>query len=74
MEVKKYIQMKLKFRIIFSRFHPCIYLCIYIHIQGTYVNLFILKVMTEAPYCLMGKQIKSAFTLSHRNVMKRFYC
>ena len=152
MEVRKYIQMKLKFRIIFSRFHPCIYLCIqlfrerlsgkvhatvlkgivggfefsffqrnlkelvrkamemclrvlkesnrsrfdsysrqeqcidhipyylsglsralfpttfleiavYIHIQGTYVNLFILKVMTEAPYCLMGKQIKSAFTL-----------
>lgn len=49
MEVRKYIQMKLKFRIIFSRFHPCIYLCIYIHVQGTYVNLFILKVMTEAP-------------------------
>ena len=33
----------------FSRFHACIYLCIHIHVQGTYVNSFILKVMTEAP-------------------------
>lgn len=49
MEVRKYIQMKLKFRVIFSRFPACIYLCTYIHVQGTYVNLFILKVMTEAP-------------------------
>lgn len=49
MEVRKYIQMKLKFRIIFSRFHACIYLCIYIHVQGTYVHLFILNAMTEAP-------------------------
>lgn len=49
MEVRKYIQMKLKFRIIFSRFHACIYLCIYIHVPGTYVNVFILKVNTEAP-------------------------
>ena len=48
MEVRKYMQMKSKFRVIFSRFHACIYFCIYIHVQGTYVNLFILKVMTEA--------------------------